>query len=64
MSVTPSEHTDLLPAVREAADPDASTAGLAEIRAADITAWFGQHKVLDRVSLTMPAGGITALIGP
>ena len=30
----------------------------------DITAWFGDHKVLDRVSLTMPAGGITALIGP
>ena len=30
----------------------------------DITAWFGSHKVLDRVSLTMPAGGITALIGP
>ena len=24
----------------------------------------GTHKVLDRVSLTMPAGGITALIGP
>ena len=27
-------------------------------------AWFGDHLVLDRVSLTMPAGGITALIGP
>ena len=38
--------------------------GLAEIEAVDITAWFGTHKVLDRVSLTMPAGGITALIGP
>ena len=38
--------------------------GLAELRAVDITAWFGTHKVLDRVSLTMPAGGITALIGP
>ena len=41
-----------------------SRAALAEMRAVDITAWFGQHKVLDRVSLTMPAGGITALIGP
>ncbi|RJS47755.1 phosphate ABC transporter ATP-binding protein [Nocardioides cavernaquae] len=38
--------------------------GLAELRAEEITAWFGNHKVLDRVSLTMPAGGITALIGP
>ena len=34
------------------------------LEARDITAWFGSHKVLDRVSLTMPAGGITALIGP
>jgi len=57
-----SNQTDLLPAVPPAA---ASTrAGLAELRAVDITAWFGTHKVLDRVSLTMPAGGITALIGP
>jgi phosphate transport system ATP-binding protein len=64
MSATPSEHTDLLPAAREAADPSRSKDGLAEIRAVDITAWFGQHKVLDRVSLTMPAGGITSLIGP
>ncbi|GAA4117815.1 phosphate ABC transporter ATP-binding protein [Nocardioides fonticola] len=38
--------------------------GLAELQARDITAWFGDRKVLDRVSLTMPAGGITALIGP
>jgi phosphate transport system ATP-binding protein len=44
----------------DAAEP----AGLAELEARDITAWFGDHKVLDRVSLTMPAGGITALIGP
>ncbi|MEO5853064.1 MAG: phosphate ABC transporter ATP-binding protein [Nocardioides sp.] len=37
---------------------------LATIEASDITAWFGSHKVLDRVSLTMRAGEITALIGP
>jgi phosphate transport system ATP-binding protein len=57
-----SDQTALLPGV----PPDTSTprAGLAELRAVDITAWFGTHKVLDRVSLTMPAGGITALIGP
>jgi phosphate transport system ATP-binding protein len=64
MTTTPSQHTDLLPAVPPATPPGASTAGLAELRAVGITAWFGQHKVLDRVSLTMPAGGITALIGP
>ena len=38
--------------------------GLAEIRANDVSAWFGTHKVLDRVSLTMPAGQVTSLIGP
>ncbi|GCD91351.1 phosphate ABC transporter ATP-binding protein [Nocardioides sp. LS1] len=51
------DETTVLPTVPE---PTA----LATIEARDITAWFGQHKVLDRVSLTMPAGGITALIGP
>lgn len=46
--------------------PEQSTAlpALAEIEARQITAWFGDRKVLDRVSLVMPAGGITALIGP
>jgi len=30
----------------------------------DVSAWFGTHKVLERVSLTMTAGQVTALIGP
>ncbi|HEY4023100.1 MAG TPA: phosphate ABC transporter ATP-binding protein [Pseudonocardiaceae bacterium] len=29
-----------------------------------VSAWFGKHKVLQRVSLTMNAGTVTALIGP
>ncbi|MDM7830628.1 phosphate ABC transporter ATP-binding protein [Cellulomonas edaphi] len=29
-----------------------------------VSAWFGTHKVLERVSLAMPAGKVTALIGP
>src|SRR5262249_40280082 len=37
---------------------------LAEVDAREITAWFGDHMVLDRVSLTMMAGQVTALIGP
>ncbi|WP_229840252.1 phosphate ABC transporter ATP-binding protein [Streptomyces brasiliensis] len=36
----------------------------ATLEARRISAWFGDHKVLDRVSLTMPAGLVTALIGP
>ncbi|MCL2804204.1 MAG: phosphate ABC transporter ATP-binding protein [Micrococcales bacterium] len=37
---------------------------LANLEAKNITAWFGTHKVLDRVSLTMPPGQVTSLIGP
>jgi phosphate transport system ATP-binding protein len=39
-----------------------TTAG--ELVADSITAWFGDHKVLDRVSLDMRAREVTALIGP
>ncbi|MEV6005974.1 phosphate ABC transporter ATP-binding protein [Streptomyces sp. NPDC051976] len=42
----------------------AGPAGGATLDARRISAWFGSHKVLDRVSLTMPAGRVTALIGP
>jgi phosphate transport system ATP-binding protein len=37
---------------------------LATLEARAISAWFGTRQVLDRVSLTMPAGRVTALIGP
>jgi phosphate transport system ATP-binding protein len=40
------------------------TTPLAVLQANSISAWFGERKVLDRVSLTMEAGRITALIGP
>jgi phosphate transport system ATP-binding protein len=30
----------------------------------DVSAWFGDHKVLERVSLTMAPARVTALIGP
>jgi phosphate transport system ATP-binding protein len=39
-------------------------APLAALEARNISAWFGDHQVLDRVSLTMPAGVVTSLIGP
>jgi len=42
--------------------PDVST--LAGLEAKMISAWFGEHQVLDRVSLHMAAGEVTALIGP
>ena len=40
------------------------TSTLATLDARSISAWFGERKVLDRVSLTMEAGTVTALIGP
>ncbi|WP_329312322.1 phosphate ABC transporter ATP-binding protein [Streptomyces sp. NBC_01262] len=56
--VTEVTDTAVLPVVRAA---DANPAVL-EARA--VSAWFGTHKVLERVSLTMPAGEVTSLIGP
>jgi len=41
-----------------------ATRELATLEAHNISAWFGDHNVLDRVSLTMPAGVVTSLIGP
>jgi phosphate transport system ATP-binding protein len=49
------------PAAYGTSAPDAP---LAELAALDITAWFGDHMVLDQVSLTMEAGHVTSLIGP
>ncbi|MCX6397249.1 MAG: phosphate ABC transporter ATP-binding protein [Propionibacteriales bacterium] len=34
------------------------------LQAHRVSAWFGQRKVLDRVSLEVPSGQVTALIGP
>jgi phosphate transport system ATP-binding protein len=42
---------------------DAQSTG-GDIQAEEISAWFGDRKVLDRVSLDMPPGMVTALIGP
>jgi phosphate transport system ATP-binding protein len=41
--------------------PQSSAVGL---EAVGVSAWFGTHKVLERVSLTMPPRTVTALIGP
>jgi phosphate transport system ATP-binding protein len=55
----------VLPPASHSAPLSASLgAPLATLDARAISAWFGDRKVLDRVSLTMEAGQITALIGP
>ena len=45
-------------------DATSTDVPLAEIEAREITAWFGDHMVLENVSLAMRAGEVTALIGP
>ncbi|WP_315097420.1 phosphate ABC transporter ATP-binding protein [uncultured Cellulomonas sp.] len=54
----------LTPPAPQQLPPSHAPSHLAELRAQSISAWFGNHQVLDRVSLTMPAGIVTALIGP
>jgi phosphate transport system ATP-binding protein len=58
--------TSLLPQidVRDPFVPDGPLPELAELDARQVSAWFGDRLVLDRVSLTMHAGSITSLIGP
>jgi phosphate transport system ATP-binding protein len=47
--------------LQPAADDQYQAAGL---EAREVSAWFGDHHVLDRVSLSMQARQVTALIGP
>ena len=60
MPTHPAATTAVLPTPRRLLEVPAGS----EVRAHHLSAWFGNHKVLDRVSLTMPAGEVTALIGP
>lgn len=41
-----------------------SNGNLATLVGEDVSAWFGQRKVLDRINLVMEPGQVTALIGP
>ena len=51
--------------VMEAAPGGAPAGGpLSRLEARNVSAWFGDHKVLERVSLDMEPGTVTALIGP
>ena len=47
-----------------ASSPHLGSGPLVGLEARSISAWFGSHKVLDRVSLSMQPGRVTALIGP
>jgi phosphate transport system ATP-binding protein len=68
LDVAPAERVHVrsvtVDATRPERDGDDVPLGLADIEARDVSAWFSGRKVLDRVSLTMSAGRVTALIGP
>jgi phosphate transport system ATP-binding protein len=53
----PAVVTDLLEETR-------GTGAASSLAAENVSAWFGRHKVLERVSLEMRARSVTALIGP
>jgi phosphate transport system ATP-binding protein len=53
-----------LPESRRRAGGPASQTPLVGLEAVAVSAWFGGHKVLERVSLHMEPGKVTALIGP
>jgi phosphate transport system ATP-binding protein len=44
--------------------PHLGSRPLIGLEARSVSAWFGEHKVLERVSLTMAPARVTALIGP
>ena len=56
------------PTLRRGHEPAAESpnggSALAGLEAREISAWFGNNHVLDRVSLNMAPGRVTALIGP
>jgi phosphate transport system ATP-binding protein len=65
MSTTPSTaETVEFPAVPADPGPGRESARPGGLEARGVSAWFGDHKVLEQVSLRMPAGQVTALIGP
>jgi phosphate transport system ATP-binding protein len=54
--------TDAGPEVSGSSDTVAR--GQSTLRATGVSAWFGSNKVLERITLTMEPGMVTALIGP
>jgi phosphate transport system ATP-binding protein len=56
--------TEVIPTPAPSGVRPHAAGNLAQLEARSVSCWFGDRLVLDRVSLTMRAGSITALIGP
>jgi len=62
--VTTTERQYGVPVTAQAPSSSAAGPSPSGLEATNVSAWFGSNKVLERVSLSMEAGKITALIGP
>jgi len=62
--MTPEPADQMLDGQRQTSQYGIPAPELSGLTARRISAWFGDHKVLDRVSLAMEPGTVTALIGP
>jgi phosphate transport system ATP-binding protein len=60
----PADHTAYINTGDRAYGRIAEHGPLTGLETRGVSAWFGTHKVLERVNLTMGAGEVTALIGP
>ncbi|MBC7596000.1 MAG: phosphate ABC transporter ATP-binding protein [Kineosporiaceae bacterium] len=58
------QHSEAFDTYRHVSTSTAIASTLATLEARSISAWFGDRKVLDQVSLVMEAGKVTSLIGP
>jgi len=61
---TAPEVNSLIPTYTDAPATDVVHVRGGSLNAVEISAWFGSNKVLEKVSLEMPANTVTALIGP
>ncbi len=56
--------TTIIPQVHAQPETVALSTVPAALVARDVSAWFGNHKVLEKINLVMEPGKVTALIGP
>ncbi len=62
--MTTTEQQYGVPVTAQAPPESAAGPSPSGLEATKVSAWFGSNKVLERVSLSMEAGQVTALIGP
>ncbi len=62
--MTTTEQQEGAPVTAQLSATSALGPSQAGLEATNVSAWFGSHKVLERVSLSMEPGKVTALIGP